>query len=75
MGWRGEYRRIQYGAGGGGVVVRCTVRRKRGSRGGGVGGWGGWVGGGFQEYKYEYEVNIYINGNTTKFMGEKEEYR
>ena len=37
---------------------------------GGVGG-----GGGFQEYKYEYEVNIYINGNTTKFMGEKEEYR
>ena len=61
---------------GGGVVVRCTVRRKRGSRGGGVGGWGGWVGGGgFQEYKYEYEVNIYINGNTTKFMGEKEEYR
>ena len=71
MGWRGEYRRIQYGAGGGGggCQVYCE-EEKRLTR------WrGGWVGGGSQEYKYEYEVNIYINGNTTKFMGEKEEYR
>ena len=60
--------------GGGGCQVYCEEEKRLTRwRGGWVGGVGG--GGGFQEYKYEYEVNIYINGNTTKFMGEKEEYR
>ena len=55
--------------GGGGCQVYCEEEK-------GLTRWrGGWGGGGLPEYKYEYEVNIYINGNTTKFMGEKEEYR